>query len=273
VGEIRSKTFELVENCSVTLTQQMRQTNEQNPLLSVLGDLRAVIDNNKKMSFPSKSSQVVADDEKKNGFVITSDRSKFNLWIKKVFERGDDNCTVIAFRNKRVDEINHAVHEFLYPKSTAYCVGEKIIFQKSFYDADDNPLAMNGEDILITSIEEIIKTVECAGSIKCLLLNGKFLVPCDRNKHLDFINRIADSIKCKEKNALKWKDFYRIRDTFCDIRHAYCMTSYKCQGSTFDDVFVDAIDIKSIPQASQKTINQHLYTALSRARHNAIILV
>ena len=67
----------------------------------------------------------MAGNEKKNGFVITNDRSKFNLWIKKVFERGDDNCAVIAFRNKRVDEINHAVHEFLYPKGAAYCVDEE----------------------------------------------------------------------------------------------------------------------------------------------------
>jgi len=176
VGEIRSKTFDLVENCSVTLTQQMRQTNEENPLLSVLGALRAAIDDNKKMSFPSKSSQVMSNNEKKNGFVITNDRSKFNLWIKKVFERGDDNCTVIAFRNKRVDEINYAVHNFLYPKGTAYCVGERVVFQKSFYDKDDNPLAMNGEDILITAIEETIETVECAGSIKCHF--DKWKIPC-----------------------------------------------------------------------------------------------
>ena len=124
-------------------------------------------------------------------------------------------------------------------------------------------------------VKSIVEKTESARhfSIDCLLINGKYLIPRDRNTHIVFLGRIIDNIKQKkDSDALKWPDFYRIRNAFCDMRHSYAMTSYKSQGSTFDDVFVDSKDIRSIPKASQTMINQHLYTALSRARHNAVIL-
>jgi superfamily I DNA/RNA helicase len=66
-----------------------------------------------------------------------------------------------------------------------------------------------------------------------------------------------------------WIDYWKIKRIFTDIRPAYAMTVHKSQGSTFENVFVDAQDILSNPNREEAL--RCLYVAISRASNNVIV--
>jgi len=109
--------------------------------------------------------------------------------------------------------------------------------------------------------------------LDCLLINDTFLTPCNRNEFNNWLKQLQDNLAAnKEKGCdYSWGEFYLLREHFADLRHSYTITAVKSQGSTYDNVFVDIPNVQQMP-AGQKEKNRCLYTAISRARHNVILL-
>lgn len=58
-----------------------------------------------------------------------------------------------------------------------------------------------------------------------------------------------------------WGMFFSLEETFASVDYAYCMTTHKSQGSTFDHVYVDVPDLLASGGMQQRI----LYTACTRA--------
>jgi hypothetical protein len=78
--------------------------------------------------------------------------------------------------------------------------------------------------------------------------------------------------RCK---ALKkdWKIYYEIVEHFATLNYAYTVNSHVVQGDTYDRVFVNFRDILTVKPISLKEKLQSLYTAITRAKHHASILI
>lgn len=81
--------------------------------------------------------------------------------------------------------------------------------------------------------------------------------PADYKKHLN--RAIKDG---------KTEDVKTIMDTWADLRPVYASTVNKAQGSTYDKVFIDLGDFKSLKDPNQ--LARLLYVALSRAKYQVV---
>lgn len=70
--------------------------------------------------------------------------------------------------------------------------------------------------------------------------------------------------------AKNWSAFWSEKNRYHDIRHCYSITTHKSQGSTFDNVIVDARDINKNREILNR--NQLLYVAMTRAADNVYFL-
>jgi exodeoxyribonuclease-5 len=67
-----------------------------------------------------------------------------------------------------------------------------------------------------------------------------------------------------------WKEFYKFKRGFADVSYAYAITIHKAQGSTYNKVVVDANNIFLNNNIVER--NRILYTAITRAKHHALII-
>lgn len=86
---------------------------------------------------------------------------------------------------------------------------------------------------------------------------------------IKLLQPLKDAGKVPQSEPPSWWQWYQLRDAFATVRPAYAMTAHKSQGNTFENVFVDALDILKNP--NRKEALQILYVACSRATHNLII--
>jgi exodeoxyribonuclease-5 len=290
VGEKTSPAFELVRDNYIILTEQMRQANELNPMHKLLAAMRDSVDSGVMVDYSQYVGQVQTDNGK-NGVVITRNANQFEAWIKGAFKRGDSHCAVVAWYNDRIDYFNAMIHEHLFPSlprvnwqdynppldsQLAYCLGETLTFQRAFKVGSD-VLATNGSTVEVETVEakqEKIIIGKFKVLLDCLLINGQFLTPCNRNEFNNWLGQLQNNLAANKEAGCdySWGEFYLLREHFADLRHSYCITAVKSQGSTYDNVFIDIPNIQQMPEG-QKEKNRCLYTAISRARHNVILLV
>ena len=60
-----------------------------------------------------------------------------------------------------------------------------------------------------------------------------------------------------------------IKNTWVDLRPNFALTIHKSQGSTYDEVFIDLDDMKSIKDLRE--LAKLLYVAMSRAKYRVIL--
>ena len=290
VGEKSSPAFDMVRDNYIMLTEQMRQANELNPMHKLLAAMRESVDSGVVVDYSQYIGQVQTDSGK-NGVVTTKNVNQFEMWIKGAFKRGDSHCAVVAWYNDRIDYFNAMIHEHLFPpaprvnwqdynppldQQPAYCVGETLTFQRAFKVGND-VLATNGSTIVVESVESKQEKI-IIGKFKVLLdyllINDQFLTPCNRNEFNNWLDQLKDNLEANKEVGCdySWGEFYLLREHFADLRHSYCITAVKSQGSTYDNVFIDIPNVQQIP-AGQKEKNRCLYTTISRARNNVILLV
>jgi len=273
-----SPIFKIIGDNHIVLTEQMRQKNADNPIHRLLTAMRTAIDkgHSNKVDFGTFKDQVRDDEKGLNvGVVTTNNAKQWEQWLIKAFtdNRGFETLAV-AYSNVRVDEINALIHASIYPNSETYCIGEKLTFQAAKKDGHQ-VVAQNGDVITVESVvkkQELVKIGSYKVMIESLLINGDYLTPCDRNQFNNWLEMLKTDLNNPRVTAgYSWGELYLLRDKFADLRHSYCSTVHKAQGSTVDNVFVDMIDVYRMPEPID-IINRCVYTALSRAKYNAIIL-
>ena len=275
--EQSSPVFKLIGDNHIVLTEQMRQRNALNPLLKMLSSVRDSVQTGERITDYSPFKGQILDDEAglKVGVVIAPTARQWEQWLIKSFDdkRGFSTLAV-AYRNDRVDQINAMVHNHFHPNSDIFCKGETLVFQRPVM-RNKETIAENGELIEVVKVERMQEKVsigEHRVMIDALKINDEFITPTDRNMFNNWIQSLMNVLNDPRQTAgYSWGEVYLLRDRFADLRHSYCVTVHKAQGSTVDNVFADCNDINRMPE-NQAIINRCLYTAFSRARFNAIIL-
>lgn len=202
-------------------------------------------------------------------------------WLAKLAEQtvagGPDSFRVLAYRNDTVRSYNQLVRELMGKDiSVPFSVGEYVVVNEAF-SQDDQVILNTGTEFTVHSM-----TPYTHGSYPLLqgwtveLSAGDYVLP-EKVNVLDH-ERCGDAYK-KQINKLveaaqstnDWRPFYRLSESWCDLRPLYSLTTHKSQGSTFDNVFIDFRDLYTNRIAYEADLG--LNVAITRARYNAYILM
>lgn len=73
-----------------------------------------------------------------------------------------------------------------------------------------------------------------------------------------------------KKAAKAWQYYHTFRQCFADVKHTYCITSHRSQGSTIDQVFVDTQNI--LQNRDRLVAFKSLYVAATRAKNKLTLI-
>jgi len=291
VGEKESPTFESTEFRAL-LTKVMWQ-REENPVLGVCTDIREVFtrgDSRLPRLIPG-----MADDGSVGVSVMLG--NLFTEWMPVAFSHDNfdgnpDRFRVVAWRNDTVERINNMIHNIRYPDCNEWlAAGEPITFVNPMQNSSLlNPVSGVKMDEIIVQTDFEGQVIECTHSVHPSFpdINAwSVTVKIETGEQHTFyaLDSIGSQIrdvtmkqiaaqnrgydKAGQKDRVNWWPYYELQQAFAAIRPAYCLTAHKSQGSTFENVFVDVMDIWANPNKSEAL--QCLYVACSRASHHLIV--
>lgn len=189
--------------------------------------------------------------------------------LKGDFDQNPDNTRAIAYTNKIVQKMNTAIQQFRYPDLTmAYAIGERITCASPVFG---RAVGGGAEIILPTETEGTVKQCERGTDFEGIPTQKVTLTSYpDPIRIVDpaYVNLITQELK-KAVQQKNWYQFFKLKESFADLRCAYAMTAHKSQGSTFGTVYIHCSDILS--NFNKKEGAQCLYVAISRAQDRVVL--
>jgi exodeoxyribonuclease-5 len=251
------------------LTKVMRYDNQ---ILQIATAIR------NKLSHPAPSFQPLSDNANAEGVWAVS-KIEFIQRILEAAEAGEfskvNGTKALAWRNVTVDELNRVIRERIFPLvREKYVPEDRIILTEPAKDLEGNLIGTTDDEGKIDSITIARHPIYQQYKV------WSMSVTTDDNKKLQ-LNVIHEdslldlqgdlnalSIRAKADRKL-WKDFWKLKDNFHSIRHAYAITVHRSQGSTYDSVFVDYRDI--LTNRNRTEAFQCLYVACTRPKKRLIL--
>ena len=243
VDDLKSKVY--------TLTQQMRQLNASTEFSEYLDILRdSIINETEAPATPACADVAFYQDFKE---------------FATAYRATECNKQIIAYRNSVVNKYNEHIHG----GEELFNAGDQVII--------DKPLgkARNGDIIQVLSTRtaddgsHIILTVSNlfgeVSNIKYWLVMGE-------------LQSRLDKLKADKDTEGYWK----LQESSYSLKHQYACTVYKAQGSSYQEVFIDATDLwaahNCVESKWSHPIPYHdflrlLYVALSRTQSKCHLFV
>lgn len=233
-----------------SLTQVMRSIDT--PAITELSTaLRAAVFNGHNITISSRPPSICR---------ITGPEAH-GLVTKLVQEDQWHNCILLSYTNARtaaaIKVIRGAAH-----KPATFIAGDSVIVNSAFRYS---PTPGQWEWIPTDSMVEI-KGITPVPSAPHLIIAHTDIG--DLTTYKDNMRFQADVAKAAADKD--WNQYFRLKETFIDLRHAEALTIHKAQGSTFDTVFVDTPSLYTCRNPNER--RRLLYVACSRAR-NKLYLV
>lgn len=268
--ENKSKTFEV--DTSIRLLNIIRQ-NKGNPIIELSQKLRN----------PNKRIPVFQETLVENKGIFILSNSEWENSLLKEFETQSyqDNinyCKALAYRNRRVDELNKKIHDYLYPDcKTLFNVGERVVLNspvtrkvKKNRRYVNEVVHSSGKEGQVVAVNEAVGKADLNYWVVSVLFqhtvyNG--YLPVNFRMYEQVLNGLLEEAK---EDKRKWKNYYDLKNYLFDIKFCYASTVHKSQGSTYQNVYIDKEDIMTCNNCRIK--HNVLYTALTRSNDNCYIL-
>lgn len=305
VNEKYSSSLRGVSTCS--LNQIVRQ-EEDNPMRYLLELLRYDIKHKRFtfLEYIGKHSEQF-DVGFTKGFRVCNPKD-FNDLVFMNFNdenitRNVDYCRVVAYTNDCVAYWNNCIRNSIIKDSDKGIITKNDLLTSytTLVDSFNNPIIKNSEEYIVhTIVDYVHPKYEFKGfMIKFQAIHGGAvsnpLFVLDHSdmfsvqKYAQVAKQLIEDAKTANSKVRseKWKEYYRFKETCLlltdfkrpdgsllykrDIDYGFALTSHKSQGSTFDTVFVDVMDIVydryGHPYRDCEEINRRLYVACSRAKN------
>lgn len=214
----------------------------------------------------------------------------------------------VAWRNDRVDGMVQAVRAELYGRSPPpFVVGERIFMKKPFgslktdYEAtvqsvDETcghpeypewqvvPMALKPDGSEAHSAYAVHPGI--LGRFESYLDESRFeLIQLQGSAQKNWRKVISDGVQPVEASLAGlredgrtydirrgWVEYHAFRKAFAQLKSVHAITTHRSQGSTFDEVYVDALDIRDSEMRGGPEFRYRLlYVAITRARTHAWI--
>ena len=299
INEAISTTFTKSKH-SYTLTEIVRQ-NSTNPLMEIIEALCNDIDNNTNtyLKYFTKESEQFND--LGEGYLLTRHIPTFNEYLGKAFLTNNfaNNTSYVKFlawTNQNVKGYNDFIKRTLNTNNNMLNVGELLMSYKTYSTPDGFPIVCNSEEYTIKNITPIFSSVINCNTFKLDLYDSNFneikgIVMVD-NKNLEEYTKVFENKLnyAKEHRGRAWKVYYEFKQSYLllqdlmdddghrkyllckkDFDYGYGVTVHKSQGSTYNNVFINARDILLNKNVAER--RKLLYVALSRTKEKAFILI
>ena len=233
---------------------------------------------------------------------IVTSKNHFTRLINENIEK--KSSYVIASRNSTVTDYIKNIRERIYPDCNfPYGVGEKIYFT-SYFSFDNNDqcnciwenrksMFCNRSNFYTSTEQKIISCREGIETSEYFNVSYKFFeFEIDYKLHTEEFLKVRkihpDSLKIfnkavfKKKNEIKnseknntlyWKEFHKNKKLLhSPFTSSIAITAYKAQGSSYQNVFVDADDIENCRRTTFLK-SKEIYTAVTRAKNFIYIFI
>jgi len=247
-----SKVFEIKDNVKLV---EVQRTAKENPIIEVATKIRENLDSPEDVF--KKETKLVGDD----GIVFYKNRDEYLDLMYKDFKsenyKKDPNYVrVTAYTNKTVIALNQRIRKQLFDDKDLkeYMEGENLVVDTPIVHPEDQYILYTvGERLrvesskLFTDHEAGIKywslnvidyesTMPITRTIN--VIHKNYLVP-----YRVALTKFAIEAKRKlaEKNiskAMAWGPYFKFKNNFSWVKYSYAMTVHKCQGGTFNRVYV-----------------------------------
>ena len=165
-----------------------------------------------------------------------------------------DDKAILAFHNKTVKAYNNNISKYFRFQEKEYEVGNRVSLRGTVM-TEQRHMIPNRKVVELKQVEEF------EGYYRVISDEGTFLI----NKTASWLKeKLAPYVK-----AINWGKFYEVKEQYVQVHHADALTVHSSQGSTYDEVFIDATDIMQAPS----DIRRLAYVAISRAKTKAHIFV
>lgn len=294
------------------LTEIVRQ-GATNPILGLLDMLRYDIENNTNRFLQYITTHIGVSNVNENGegYTICSQsvftEAVINRFTNPEYKKNIDMYRIIAYTNEIVQNWNKFVRNIIISDADKNILtrNDLIMSYQTIVDDYLSIVINNSEEYIIN---DIVNYVDNQYKFKGFnvrfqaIHGGKITTPMfvlddtDRYTKLKYHDVVSEMIKDAKSASIgtrsnKWKkyfDFKRkylllsdIKDVFGkvlyqrDLDYGFAITSHKAQGSTYNCVFVDCMDMiyskTGVPYSDRAEMLRRLYVACSRARTELIL--
>jgi hypothetical protein len=189
--------------------------------------------------------------------------------VDTMFANGPGENRILAYTNQRVTDYNNHIRSIRQIQET-YVQGETLI-NNSAVQLSKGMLSVEAEITIDrldpqTHLVEIVPEVEleCVGADISTSYGERYYnvnLPVDKEHYVQLCNYF--------RKAKNWSKFYKLKNTYPDLRPRDAATVHKSQGSSHDFVFVDLENISTCHNPNQAA--RMLYVAMSRARNGIYV--
>ncbi|MGF1513351.1 MAG: ATP-dependent RecD-like DNA helicase [Elainellaceae cyanobacterium] len=183
------------------------------------------------------------------------------------YRRDSDYVRALAYTNARVNQLNRAARKAIHgPDAPQFVGGERLMA---------NSPCWVGEALILQNSEECEVLAAVAGEEgPWQVWFLEVMTDDDKHRSLTVLHNASrglfDKLLGQYAAERRWQEFWELKHLFHDLSYAYCLTIHKSQGSTFQNVFIDAPNISINPKIDER--NQLLYVGVTRAAQRVFLL-
>ena len=274
VNEGRSPTFKISNQ--VQLTQVVRQGDS--PLLEFITAIRGTV-RGKEVFKPF--ARVSSD--RSNGAFMVQRQTLLKYACKKIakeFAVNPDSFRILCWTNRQVDWYNQKIQTFLYGKDAKrFIVGERLITKEPVVAPDGKTVVLpTSAEVKVCDVAEDqfagyqvwrVAVTNDDGAMRQIYA----LHESEQDRFEAEAERLVEGAK---NNPFLWRRYYKHLETFAHVRPCFALTVHNSQGSTFNEVAIDAEDLSKRAAdgklSSIRETNSLWYVAASRARQRVFVV-
>jgi exodeoxyribonuclease-5 len=271
VGEELSPSFGVRRKA--VLSTVMRQRAE-NPIVALTADIRSMIDAG------AVDWDAFGPASGTDGCGIHRADGNLAGWIADAFtspefKADNDAFRYLAWTNRTTSSVNATVRALVYgADAPPFVDGERLLFRKPVVKSVSGRMST----VFSTDEEAVVRAVSVArqDGVACwdLLVRGDDGVSATvQVVHPDGVQAYrAKEAELKDRARSKpsfWPDYFKFTELFAEVQPVYAMTVHRSQGSTFDSVFLDLIDIRGNRNLGEMC--KLLYVGASRPRRFLVV--
>ena len=189
---------------------------------------------------------------------------------------------VVTYRNNTRRDLNKVVRQYVFGDDKAqqqFVIGDLLMFQDSYSVADLDEMISNSFEIQVTNVESLdeqysIWQLEFIHESKPVTI--KVLDNSEIKRHAADVSNLFNYAKGlpfgTEERSDALSKAWELKNRYAPVDYSYAITSHKSQGSTYNTVIVDELDIMCVNMTSNKAKSQSIYTAITRAAITCIVV-
>ena len=270
VKEARSEAFDMGENIRLTKVER-----HAGPILEFANSIRTLIDQKKRLS--KIPTQTLSDD---TGIFSAMGPTFVKEALNHIDLDDTDKCRLLAWTNRRVDEMNSIVRQHFHGKKVPqFLVGDRVVTTDVVKSENGDIMLPIDEECVVKQVFEdvvvspfntslifntwslVVEPIHTTGQdIVVHVLQKKF-----EDDWADHLREIA----AYARKSGDWAMYWTTRESVHSIKHCYAITVHRSQGSTFGTVFLDVIDIQKQRNLTEQL--KLLYVGATRPSHQLFV--